>query len=525
MIVSTNFSTFSSNHTFVYRGELQMELPFIDVVSKQSWGFDAGLESILGTIFIGFFLIALFAKNKSVISEKVSNMKSVAKTYAEKKSSKASSTEKPQYTLLNHPKQSVMDKMVNFFFPPIIKSLTTVSHKNSDHVKGSKDSKALQKIRKNVEIPEWYAHVPFCAWWNRKIRKFDKDDYLVGGTVMVDRDTKILSKWNIATDKKDQDTPTTLFDMESPVEIEITCPSSVVLGGVEFDDANSNIGYRKFKACNLEKLRKIIPSSVPIILYFHGGGFVFGSPRDFFPCFVSSLLSQSNNNGVPPVVLASVNYRLCPENPFPAAPIDALSAAQAFMEAFPNSKFHICGFSAGGNLSTMVGFECVRRFPGMVKSIVAIQPFLNPRANSSSYNTNAGACKTVSPEMLRWCWASYLQYDSYNGQDSSEALKYHELFQLGGIGCINPMLRLCYPQVDIPMELRAREGSIAPPQVFVLTGHADPLDDDGLNLIESLEQYNINVKAYKSLGSHFGSVLLDRKCMVNLTKDWAECIW
>lgn len=69
----------------------------------------------------------------------------------------------------------------------------------------------------------------------------------------------------------------------------------------------------------------------------------------------------------PLAILASVEYRLAPENPFPAAPIDGLSAAAYFLESNPLRKIDIAGISAGGYLATVTALETFRRYPDRVK--------------------------------------------------------------------------------------------------------------------------------------------------------------
>ncbi|QIE46426.1 alpha/beta hydrolase [Pseudohalocynthiibacter aestuariivivens] len=79
----------------------------------------------------------------------------------------------------------------------------------------------------------------------------------------------------------------------------------------------------------------------PVILYFHGGGYVFGSP-DTHKAMLARLSSLTGLRAVLP------RYRLAPEHPFPAAPEDALSAYRAVMD-HPGGVI-IGGDSAGGGL-------------------------------------------------------------------------------------------------------------------------------------------------------------------------------
>eukprot|EP01083_Nonionella_stella_P031946 87407_1 len=83
-----------------------------------------------------------------------------------------------------------------------------------------------------------------------------------------------------------------------------------------------------------------------------------------------------------PLVVLQVTYRLAPENPFPAAVIDALSAASAVLETFPSCSIHIGGLSAGANLAIVSAFERLHNNERHenLRSLVLIDPFLAPSA-------------------------------------------------------------------------------------------------------------------------------------------------
>lgn len=87
----------------------------------------------------------------------------------------------------------------------------------------------------------------------------------------------------------------------------------------------------------------------PVILYLHGGGYVTGNPE--MARTATLKLAKLCKGRV-----FAVDYRLAPQNPFPAALLDALAAYKhlidppsegAFHEALPPSKIIIAGDSAG----------------------------------------------------------------------------------------------------------------------------------------------------------------------------------
>ena len=91
------------------------------------------------------------------------------------------------------------------------------------------------------------------------------------------------------------------------------------------------------------------PGLLPGLIYFHGGGLVAGTVATHDP--IGRVLA---NSGACRVV--SVEYRLAPEHPFPAALDDALAAvthigAHAAEFGIDGMRLGICGDSAGGTLA------------------------------------------------------------------------------------------------------------------------------------------------------------------------------
>jgi acetyl esterase len=86
-----------------------------------------------------------------------------------------------------------------------------------------------------------------------------------------------------------------------------------------------------------------------VVLEIHGGGFYMGSAAG------SDLRNRALADALG-VVVAGVDYRLAPENPWPAAPDDceaaALWLAENSVERFGTSALAITGFSAGATLAT-----------------------------------------------------------------------------------------------------------------------------------------------------------------------------
>jgi acetyl esterase len=94
------------------------------------------------------------------------------------------------------------------------------------------------------------------------------------------------------------------------------------------------------------------PGAQPALLFFHGGGFVFGD-LDTHDELCRMLCCHAR------VTVVSVEYRLAPEDPFPAAVDDATAAfgwlrANAGELEIDADRIAVGGDSAGGNLAAVV---------------------------------------------------------------------------------------------------------------------------------------------------------------------------
>ncbi|GGL37051.1 hypothetical protein GCM10009037_20710 [Halarchaeum grantii] len=107
----------------------------------------------------------------------------------------------------------------------------------------------------------------------------------------------------------------------------------------------------------------------PTVVYLHGGGFVFGSIASH------DALCRTLANASDSVVL-SVDYRLAPEHPFPAAVEDAY-AATAWAAANPEKlrstgDLSVVGDSAGGTLAAVVALVAAERAAGVERDGVTV---------------------------------------------------------------------------------------------------------------------------------------------------------
>lgn len=119
-----------------------------------------------------------------------------------------------------------------------------------------------------------------------------------------------------------------------------------------------------------------------VTLYLHGGGYVVGSP-DGHKTILAPLALETQGLVIAP------DYRLAPENPFPAPQDDCLKVAEAIIKTYPDKKIVIAGDSAGGALALATALELIAQgHTNAIDKLVLISPWVDPKASSGSIVSN-----------------------------------------------------------------------------------------------------------------------------------------
>lgn len=183
-----------------------------------------------------------------------------------------------------------------------------------------------------------------------------------------------------------------------PVVPHVTCRSN--------PDLSVSSGDVVIDSCHRVWARFYVPkrqTKLPLLIYFHGGGFCVGSAA--WKCYHEFLLRLAGAAGC---VVMSVNYRLAPENRLPAAFDDGVAAVKwvrqnaialcsgehSWWGAMCDfSKVFIAGDSAGGCLALNVMLQLTSineanlsgaLSPVCIKGLVLIQPFFGGEARTWS---------------------------------------------------------------------------------------------------------------------------------------------
>ncbi|HET6592572.1 MAG TPA: alpha/beta hydrolase fold domain-containing protein, partial [Xanthomonadales bacterium] len=203
------------------------------------------------------------------------------------------------------------------------------------------------------------------------------------------------------------------------------------------------LGYRLYRPDS--------PGPHPLVVYFHGGGWVLGGYDTDDP-LCRDLCVRSN------ALILSVDYRHAPEARFPAAADDAFAAIQwaaanaAALGGIPG-QLAVGGWSAGGNLAAVV-CQMARDAGGpALAGQLLITPVTDCDFSTASYRSN-GEGYFLTRDLMRWFWDHYA--------DPAERLS--------------------------PRASPLRAASLAGlPPAFVVTCEFDPLRDEGVAYAEALQ--------------------------------------
>jgi monoterpene epsilon-lactone hydrolase len=153
------------------------------------------------------------------------------------------------------------------------------------------------------------------------------------------------------------------------------------------------------------------------ILYFHGGANVIGSPETALS-LTANLVIRTGMRAI------SVDYRLAPEHPFPAAIEDTVAAYRALLaeEVDPRSVA-FAGDSAGGGLTVTTCLAARDAGLTLPAAIVAFSPGLDQTRTGASMDTKAGIDPIFTRESLGHLSAHYLAGQHPNQPMLSPAIR------------------------------------------------------------------------------------------------------
>ncbi|PSQ41219.1 alpha/beta hydrolase [Halobacteriales archaeon SW_12_71_31] len=212
------------------------------------------------------------------------------------------------------------------------------------------------------------------------------------------------------------------------------------------------------------RLYRDVEPPTPGVVFYHGGGWTLGTLDS-----AGDVCRRLARRGDCTVV--SVDYRLAPEPPFPAALDDAAAALRWVADERDRlgvgERLSVGGTSAGGNLAAAVALRARAGLPEdqswpTVAGQLLLYPVLDARAESESYRENADGPFLTRADMA-WFWENY---------------------------CPSPVQRAS----PYAAPARAADNDLAglPPATVVTAGH-DPLRDEGLAYADRLREAGVPV--------------------------------
>lgn len=207
----------------------------------------------------------------------------------------------------------------------------------------------------------------------------------------------------------------------------------------------------------------------PLFVYYHGGGWILGN-LDTHDAVCRALASATD------CVVASVDYELAPESPFPGPVGDCYDATQylaahaAEYGADPD-RLVVGGDSAGGNLAAAVTLRARDDDGPAIDHQVLIYPATDCAFDTDSYAENASGYFLTKADM-EWFWDHYLptEFDGMNPYAS-------------------------------PLRARTLEGL---PSASVITAGFDPLRDEGAAYADRLGDAGVPVSHHHHEGAIHG---------------------
>ncbi len=237
-------------------------------------------------------------------------------------------------------------------------------------------------------------------------------------------------------------------------------PIGAVVDGT-LPGADGPLAYRLY--------RPATPGPHPVVVYFHGGGWVLGDAASDDP-FCHDLCRRAD------MVIVSVNYRHAPEHRWPAAAEDGYAATrwvadhQAELGGRAGAPLLVAGWSAGGNVAAVTCQLARDRGGPAIAGQLLVCPVTDSDPTRPSFVQNAEGYFLTAP-LMQWFWDSYCPPE-HRGDPRAAPLR----GQLQGL-----------------------------PPAFIATAEFDPLRDEGQAYAAALAQAGVPVEQWQGRGQMHAS--------------------
>lgn len=230
---------------------------------------------------------------------------------------------------------------------------------------------------------------------------------------------------------------------------------------------------------------------LPVVLFIHGGGYVFGTVEgNDAKC--AQYVKEVN------CVVVSVDYRLAPEHPYPAAIEDCYLALQWIVEnqqslSVDIDRLAVVGGSTGGGLTAALSLLSRDRQGPNIKFQMPLFPMIDD--SCSTFSSKEFTDKRIwSKDLNQFAWSMYLK------NVEGEAPKY-----------------------AAPM--REEDFSHLPP-TYTTVGTLDPFRDETMNYVKALTEAGVPVEFHLYPGGfhEFESIVPDAQISQKATSESIEAL-
>ena len=221
--------------------------------------------------------------------------------------------------------------------------------------------------------------------------------------------------------------------------------------------------------------RPALTGEPKVVVFIHGGGHLSGSVEVYDP--VARHLAMATGN-----IVVSVDYRLAPENPYPAGLSDAKAVKENVWSLLESQhipytrQLTLIGDSGGGAFSATLAAYFSREQPGFIHRLVLIYPSLDYTLNWPSVQEN-GTGKLLDESKVRWYFQQYFRNEEDRKQTSPLYLPLSQDF----------------------------------PPTLVVSGGLDPLRDENFAFVARLQAEGIPVQHVHFPGMTHAYLMLEDK--------------
>ncbi|KAI5784239.1 alpha/beta hydrolase fold-3 domain protein [Pyronema domesticum] len=250
------------------------------------------------------------------------------------------------------------------------------------------------------------------------------------------------------------------------------------LSTVDYSEYNLPIGPTGNVNLHIYRPKGSAGKSLPVTFYFHGGGWILGSPNTHRR-LIFDLMKETNS------AILFVHYTCSPEAQFPIPVQQAWSAVEWLQKNgkkmnLDTSRVAFAGDSAGGAMAAAVNLMSIQKnaMNLIPKYQVLFYPVTDISKESCSYKTFAKGPGLV-PETLRWMIGEY----THDSKARTNILA-------------SPLLA-------------SKEMLAKMPKTMIITAQADPLRQEGEDFAHKLKESGVQVTMTRAMGTIHDFVVLN----------------